>query len=161
MWELDYKEIWVPKNQWFWTVVLEKTLESPLDYKEIQPVHLKRDQSWVFIGRTDAESETPILWPPDVKSWLIWKDPDAGKDWRQEEKGTTGWDSWMASLTQWTWVWVNSGSWWWTGRSGVLRFMGSQRVGHDWATELNWAIILIMVSDWNILKLKMWQTQNA
>jgi len=139
MWELDYKEIWVPKNQWFWTVVLEKTLESPLDYKEIQPVHLKRDQSWVFIGRTDAESETPILWPPDVKSWLIWKDPDAGKDWRQEEKGTTGWDSWMASLTQWTWVWVNSGSWWWTGRPGVLRFMGSQRVGHDWATELNWS----------------------
>ena len=88
MWELDYKESWAPK--WcFWSVVLEKTLESPLDYKEIQPVHPKGDQSWVFFGRTDVEAETPILWPPDVKSWLIWKDPDAGKDWRQEEKGTT------------------------------------------------------------------------
>ena len=88
MWELNYKKCWVPKNWCFWTVVLEKTLESPLDCKEIQPVHPK-DQSWVFIGRTDAEAETPILWPPDVKIWLIWKDPDAGKDWRQEEKGTT------------------------------------------------------------------------
>jgi len=87
--ELDYKESWVPKNWCFWTVVLEKTLESPLDCKEIQPVHLKGDQSWVFIGRTDVEAETPILWPPDAKSWLIWKDPDAGKDWGQEEKGST------------------------------------------------------------------------
>ena len=92
----------------------------------------------MLIGRTDVEAETPILWPPDAKNWLIWKDPDAGKDWGQEEKGTTGWDSWMASPTQWAWVWVDSGSWWWTGRSGVLQFMGSQRVGHDWATELNW-----------------------
>ena len=89
MWELDYKESWVPKNWCFWTVVLEKTLESPLDCKEIQPVHPKGDQSWVFIGRTDVEAETPILWPPDAKNWLIWKDPDAGKDWGQEEKGTT------------------------------------------------------------------------
>ena len=89
MWELDYKEIWVPKNWCFWTVVLEKTLESPLDCKEIQPVHPKGDQSWVFIGRTDVEAETPILWSPDVKKGLIWKDPDAGKDWRWEEKGTT------------------------------------------------------------------------
>ena len=89
MWELDYKEIWAQKNWWFWTVVLEKTLESPLDCKEIQPVHPKGEQSWVFIGRTDVEAETPILWPPDVKSWLIWKDPDLGKDWGQEEKGTT------------------------------------------------------------------------
>ena len=89
MWELDCEESWVPKNGCFWTVVLEKTLESPLDYKEIQPVHPKGDQSWVFIGRTEAEAETPILWPPDVKNWLIGKDPDAGKDWRQEEKGTT------------------------------------------------------------------------
>ena len=80
VWELDCKESWVPKNWWFWTVVLEKTLESPLDCKEIQPVHTKGDQSWVFIGGTDVEAETPILWPPDVKSWLIWKDPDAGKD---------------------------------------------------------------------------------
>ena len=89
MWELVYKESWVPKNWWFWTVVLEKTLESPLDCKEIQPVHPKGNQSWVFSGRTDVEAEAPILWPPDAKSWLIWKDPDAGKDWRQEEKGMT------------------------------------------------------------------------
>ena len=89
MWELVYKESWVPKNWCFWTVVLEKTLESPLDCKEIQPVHPKGDKSWVFIGRIDVEAETPILWPPDVKKWLIWKDPDAGKDWWQEEKGTT------------------------------------------------------------------------
>ena len=88
MWELDYKESWVPKNWCFWTVVLEKTLESPLDCKEIQPVHPKGDQSWVFIGRTDADAEIPTLWPHDVKSWFIWKDPDAGKDWGQEEKGT-------------------------------------------------------------------------
>ena len=89
MWELDYKERWVPKNWCFWTVVLEKTLESPLDCKEIQPVYPKGDQSWVYIGRTDVEAETPIVWPPDAKSWLIGKDPDAGKDWGQEEKGTT------------------------------------------------------------------------
>ena len=88
MCDLDYTESWMPKNWCFWTVVLEKTLESPLDCKEIQPVHPKRDQSWVLIGRTDVEAETPIFWPPDMKNWLIWKDPDAGKDWRQEEKGT-------------------------------------------------------------------------
>ena len=85
--ELDCKESWAPKNWCFWTVVLEKTLESPLDCKEIQPVHPKGDQSWIIIGRTDAEAEAPVLWPPDEKSWLIWKDPDAGKDWGQEEKG--------------------------------------------------------------------------
>ena len=89
MWELDYKESWALKNWCFWTVVLEKTLESPLDCKEIQPVHFKGDQSWVFIGRTDAEAQTPILWPPHMKSWFIWNDPDAGRDWGQEEKGTT------------------------------------------------------------------------
>ena len=99
MWELDYKESWAPKS-WFWTVVLEKTLESPLDCKEIQPVHLKGNQSWIFIGRTDAEAETLILWPLDVKNWLIWKDPDAGKEWRLEEKGITedemiGWHHWF------------------------------------------------------------------
>ena len=98
--ELDCEESWVPKNLCFWTVVLEKTLESPLDCKKIQPVHPKGDQSWVFTGRTDAEAETPILWPPHVKSWLIWKDPDAGRDWGQEEKGTTedemaGWHHWL------------------------------------------------------------------
>ena len=89
MWELNYKESWVPKNWCFWTVVLEKTLESPLDCKEIQPVHSKGSQSWILIGRTDAEAETPILWPPFGKNWLIGKDCDAGKDWKQEEKGTT------------------------------------------------------------------------
>ena len=89
MWELDNKEGWAPKDWCFWTVVLEKTLESPLDCKEIQPVHPKGDQYWIFIGRTDAEAKTLILWPPDVKNGLIWKDPDAGKDWRQEEKGMT------------------------------------------------------------------------
>ena len=100
VWELDSKESWALKNWCFWTVVLEKTLESPLDSKEIQLVHPKRNQSWIFIGRTDAEAETPILWPPDAKSWLIGKDPDAGQDWRQEEKGTTedemvGWPHWL------------------------------------------------------------------
>ena len=89
MWELDYKESWAQKSWCFWTVVLEKTLESPLDCMEIQPVHPKGDQSWVFIEKADVEAETPILWPPDVKSWLTWKDPDAGKGWRQEEKGMT------------------------------------------------------------------------
>ena len=103
MWELDYKENWVPKIWCFSTVVLEKTLESPLDCKEIQPVHPKGNQFWIFIGRTDVEAETPILWPPDVKCWLIWKDPDARKDWRQEEKGTTedemvGWHHWLNGL---------------------------------------------------------------
>ena len=119
---------------WCWRILLR----VPWTCKEIQPVHPKGNQSWIFIGRTDVEAKTPILWPPDAKSWLIWKDPDAGKDWRQEEKGTRRQDGWMASLTQWTWVWVNSGSWWWTGRPGMLRFRGSQRVGHDWMTELNW-----------------------
>ena len=138
MWELDYKESWVPKNWCFWTVVLEKTLEGPLDCKEIKPVHPNWDQSWVFIGRTDAEAETPVLWPPDAKNWLIWKDPDAGKDWRQEEKGMIeDWDGWMVSPTQWTWVLVNSRSWWWTGRPDMLQSMRSQRVRHDWVTELN------------------------
>ena len=139
--ELDCEESWVPKNWCFWTVVLEKTLESPLDCKEIQPVRSKGDQSWVFFGRTDTKVETPILWPPDVKRWLIGKDSDAGRDWGQREGDDRGWDGWMASPTRWTWVWVNSGRWWWTGRPGVLWFMGSQRVGHDWVTELNWTIL--------------------
>ena len=100
MWELDCEESWAPKNWCFWTVVLEKILESPLDCKEIQPVHPKGNQSWIFIGRTDVEAETTILWPPDVTSWLIWKDPDAGKDWGQEEEGITGdemagWHHWL------------------------------------------------------------------
>ena len=136
MWDLDCEESWALKNWCFWTVVLEKTLESPLDCKEIQPFHPK-DQSWVVIGRTDAKAETPILWPPHAKSWLIGKDSDAGRDLGEGGEGDDrGWDGWIASPTRWTWVWVNSGSWWWTRRPGVLQFMGSQRVGHDWATEL-------------------------
>ena len=139
MWELDCEEGWALKNWCFWTVVLEKTLASLLDCK-IQPVHPKGDQSWIFIGRTDGEAEYPILWPPDVKSWLIGKDPDAGKDWRWEEKGTTkdkmvGWHHWLNGHG---WIWVDSGSWWWTGRPGMLQSMESQRVRHDWATDLNW-----------------------
>ena len=93
----------------------------------------------MFIARTDAEADTSILWPPDVKNWLIWKDPDAGKDWRWEKMGDErGWEGWKASPTQWTWVWASSGSWWWTGRPDVLQSMGSQRFRHDWVIELNW-----------------------
>ena len=115
-------------------VVLEKTLESPLDYKEIQAVHSK-DQSWVIFGRTYAKAETPIIWPPHAKSWLIGKDRDAGRV-RAGEGDNRGWDGWMASPTWWTWVWVNSRSWWWTGRPGVLQSIRSQRVGLSYWTEL-------------------------
>ena len=136
MWELDCEEIWVPKNWCFWTVVLEKTLESPLDCKEIHPVLSKGDQSWVFFGRNDAKAETLATSCKELTHWKrlrCWEGLGEGK------KGDDrGWDGWLALLTQWTWVWVNSGSWWWTGRPGVLRFMGSQRVGHNWVTtELN------------------------
>ena len=128
----------MPKNWCFWTVVLEKTLESPLDCKEIQPVHSEGDQSWVFFGRNDAKAETSTL-DTSCEELTHWK-----RLWCWEGLGAKGegddrgWDGWMVSLTLWTWVWVNSGNWWWTGRPGVLQFMGSQRVGHDWATELNW-----------------------
>ena len=120
---------------WCW-----RRLLSPLDCKDIQPVYPKGDQSCMFTGRTDVEVETPVLWPPHEKSWLIGKNLDAGKDWGQEEKGTTEDEMvcWMASLTQCTWVWVDSRNWWWSERPGILQFMGSQRVGHDWMTELNW-----------------------
>ena len=126
------------KNWCFWTVVLEKTFESHLDCKEIQPVHPKGDQSWVFTGGTDIEAETPILWPPDAESWLIWKDPDAGKDWGQEEKGMTecemvGWHHWLDGHGfGWT-LGVSDGQ-------GGLAYCGSwgRRVRHNWATELNW-----------------------
>ena len=127
MWELDCEESWALKNWCLWTVVLEKTLESPLDCKEIQPVHPKGDQSWVFNGRTDVEAETSIIWPPDVKRWLIWKDPDAGKDWRQEEKAKTedemvewhhqlnehgfGWTAWHASVHGVTKIWTQLSDW--------------------------------------------------
>ena len=131
MWELDCRKRWVLKNWCFWTVVLEKTPESPFKSKEIKPVNPKGNQFWLFIGRTDAEAEAPILWPPDVKNWFTGIDPDAGKDWRQEEKGTTedemaGWHHWLNGH-EFGWT----GSWWWTGRPGVLRFMGLQKVGHD------------------------------
>ena len=132
MWELDHEEGWVLKNWYFWTVVLEKTLGSPLDSKEIQPVNPKGNQYWIFIGRTDAETEAPILWPPDAKSQLIRKDPDTGKDWRQEEKRMT--EDEMASQTRWTWVWASSGRWWRTGKPGVLQSIWSQTVRHDWLT---------------------------
>ena len=110
MWELDHKEGWVLKNWRFWTVMLGKNLESPPDSKDIKPVNPKGNQLWIFVGRTGAEVEAPILWLPDMKSQLIGKDPASGKDWGQEKKGgDRGWDGWMASLTQWTWVWANSG----------------------------------------------------
>ena len=142
MWELDCEESWVLKNWCFLTVVLEKTLESPLDCKEIQTVHSKGDQPWVFFGRTDVEAETPVLWSwcedlTHLKRPWCWERLRAGG-----EGDDRGWDGWMASPTLWTWVWVNSRSWWWTGRPGVLQFMGSQRVGHDWATELNWMLFI-------------------
>ena len=139
MWELDYKASWALKNWCFWTVVLEKILESPLDCKKIQPVHPKGNQSWIFIGRTDTEAETPIFWPPDAKNWLIWKTLLLGKI---EGRRRRGWQRmrWLDGITDsMAWVWVNSGSWWWTGRPGLLQSMGLQRVRHDWVTELNWA----------------------
>ena len=143
MWGLDYKGCWMLKNWCFWIVMLEKTLESTLDCKEIKPVNPKGNQIWISIGRTNAKAEAPILWPPDAKSWLTGKDSDAGRDWGQEEKGTTedemaGWYHWLDGLT---WVWVNSGRWWWTRKPGMLQFMELQRVGHDWVTELNWTRI--------------------
>ena len=137
MWELDWEESWVLKNWCFLTVVLEKTLESPLDCKEIQTVHSKGDQPWVFFGRNDAKAETSTL-ATSCEELIHWK-----RLWCWEELGAggkeddRGWGGWMTSPTRWTWVWVNSGCWWWTGRPGVLQFMGSQRVGYDWETELN------------------------
>ena len=131
MWELDCKESWAPKNWCFWTMVLEKTLESPLDYKEIQPVHPKGDQSWVFIGRTDAESETLVLWVPHGRVDSLEKTLILGWIWGRRRKG------WQRKGRR-ALVWVNSRSLWWTGRPGMLQFMGSQTVGHDWVIELNW-----------------------
>ena len=126
MWELDYKESWPPKNWCFWTVELEKTLESPLDCKEIQPVHPKGNQSWIFIGRTDAEAEYFNTLAIRCEEWTHWKRPWCWERLKVGGEGDDrGWDGWMASPTQWT-VWVSSGSWWWTGRHGML-----QRVGHN------------------------------
>ena len=132
MWELDYKESWELKNWCFWIVVLEEIPESPVDCKEIQTVHPKGNQSWMFIGRIDAKAETPIRWPTDEKNWLIWNDPDTEKYWIWEERWTTEDGMVVSSPTRWTWVWVNSWNWWWTGEPDL------RRVRHDWVTELNW-----------------------
>ena len=141
MWELDYKESWVLKNWCFWTVVLEKIVESPLDCREIQSVSPEGNQSWIFTGGTDAEAETSVLWPPGAKNQLIGKDPWCWERLKAGGEGDNrGWDGWMASPMQWTWVWVGSGSWCWTDKPGVLKSMGSQKVRHYLATELNWTI---------------------
>ena len=136
LWELDCEESWAPENWYFWTVVLEKTLESPLNCKEIQPAHPKGDQSWVFIGRTDAKAETPVLWPPLAKSWLIGKEPDAGRDWGQEEKGTTEYEmaGWHHQLDghkfEWT-LWVGD------GQGGLECCDSWDRKGLDTTEQLN------------------------
>ena len=142
---------WALKNWCFWTVVLEKTLESPLDCKEIQPVHSEGDWPWDFFGRNDAKAETPVLgtWCEELTHWKrlwCWAGLGAGG-----EGNDRGWDSWMASLTRWTWVWVNSGSWWWTGRPGVLRFMGSKS---DVTERLIWSALLWGVSCYEYWELR-------
>ena len=138
MWELDGEESWALKNWCFWTVVLEKTLENPLDCMEIQPVHPKGDQSWVFFGRSDAKAETPVLGPPHAKSWLIGKESDAGRDWGQEEKGVT-----EDEMAGWHY-WLDGREFGWTpgvgdGQGGLACWNSwGRRVGDDWVTELNW-----------------------
>ena len=135
MWELDHKEGWALKNLCFWTVVLEKTLESPLDSKEVKPVIPKGNQPWIFIGRTDAKAEAPIFWPLDAKNRHFRKDPDTGKDWGHEKKRVTenemvGWHHRLNGHE-----WASSRSWWWIGKPGMLQSMGLQRVGYDLVTE--------------------------
>ena len=158
MWELDSEESWALKNWCFWTVVLEKTLESPLDCSEIQPVHAKGNQSWIFIGRTEAEAETPVTLATWCEELTQLKRPWC---WERLKMGgggdDRGWDGWMASPTQWTWVWVNSGSWWWTGKPHMLQSMGLRNV-LEWVTELNWTNSSKLCSlkfpqtlDWQIL----------
>ena len=148
MWELDYKESWSPKNWCFWTVLLEKTLESPLNCKEIQQVHPKRNQSWIFIRRTNAEAETLILWAPDEKNWLIWKDPDAGKYWRREEKGKTvdemvGWHHWLNGHK----FEQAPGE---GDRQGGLVCCSSWGLKESDATELNWDHVSILLRSFSL-----------
>ena len=145
MWELDYKESWVPKNWCFRTVVLEKTLEIPWTARRSNQSILKEISPECSLEGLMLKLKLQYFWPPDMKNWLIGKDPDPGKDWRQEEKGMTedemvGWHHWLDGHE----VWVNSGSWWWTGKPGVLQSMGSQRVGHNWVTELNWFLFYLL-----------------
>ena len=137
MWELNHKESRAPKNWCFWNVLLEETLARPLEYEEIQPVHPKGDQSWVFIGRTDGEAETPVLRPSDLKNWLLEKTLSRERLKVGGEGDDRGWDGWMASPTWWIWAWVSSGNWWWSGRLERAAVHGLQRVGYNWATELN------------------------
>ena len=151
MWELDHKEVWALKNWCIWTVVLVKTLESPSNCKEIQSVHPKGNQSWIFTGRTDAETEIPILRTPDVKNWLIRKDPDSGNDWRQEEKGKTE-DEMIGWHRRWTWVWASSGSWWWT----VAWHAAVHGVAKGWTrlsnwTELNWSSLSSLLAKYKLI----------
>ena len=131
-------------------MVLEKTLESPLDCKEIQPIHPKGNHSWIFIGKTDAEAETPILWPPDAKNWHL-KRPWCWERLKVGRSRGRGWGGWIASPTQWTWVWASSRSWWWTGRSGMLQSMELQRVGHDWATEQQQKFLQFVANNLSII----------
>ena len=151
MWDLDCRESWVLKNWCFWTVVLEKTLESPLDCKEIQPVHPKGAQSWLFIGKTDAEAETPILCHlmqrVDSLEKTLMLGGIEGRRRRGRQDEMFGWHHWLNVH----WVWVDSRSWWWTGRPGVLQPMALWRVGHNWATELNWTELMGEISRKSII----------
>ena len=145
MWELDHKESWVLKNWCFWIVVLENTLESPLNCNEIQPVHPKGNQFWIYIGRTDAEAESSNTLNTWCKEQTHWKRPWC---WERLKVGgqreDRGWDEWMVSLTWWTWVWASSGSWWWSGNPGMLESMGLQGVEHNWVAELNWSDLIYL-----------------